>query len=388
MNPADLVHDRRGSGPPLVLLHGIGHHWRAWEPVLDRLAEHHDVIAVDLPGFGRSPLPESGLAGMPALVESLASFFTSLGIAQPRLADHDPDLSVVHRDGSVAGTVPVASRQPGPVADPTPPSPTALSALPANLTPPADRLPGEGTFPNRPATRHHPSAPSGTSPDRPSAEQTSEAGTPQDTGRLRTGGVDGGPHPPATPAGAAAATGLPHVAGNSLGGAIALELAAAGYVASATALSPAGFATARQLRYAVGVLTAHRMASRLPTPLVRTLFRSSRLRSVAFGMLISRPDRLTVERAVADAAALRGGRAFRAVVRASRGYTFTGAPAVPVTIAWGTRDLILPHRQAAAARRGLPDARHVDLPGCGHVPMSDDPDLVADVILRTTGARP
>ncbi|MBX6723552.1 MAG: alpha/beta hydrolase, partial [Dactylosporangium sp.] len=29
---------------------------------------------------------------------------------------------------------------------------------------------------------------------------------------------------------------------------------------------------------------------------------------------------------------------------------------------------------------------HVDLPGCGHVPMSDDPDLVASVILATTGA--
>ena len=81
----------------------------------------------------------------------------------------------------------------------------------------------------------------------------------------------------------------PHVAGNSLGGAIALELAAAGHVASATALSPAGFASAGQLRYAVAVLTAHRLVSRLPTPLVRTVLRSPRLRAAAFGMLLSRP---------------------------------------------------------------------------------------------------
>ncbi|GIF67560.1 hydrolase [Asanoa ishikariensis] len=267
-----LVHDRRGAGPPLVLLHGIGHHWRAWEPVLDRLAEHHDVIAVDLPGFGHSPAPTSGPAGMPALVAALTSFFTSLGLG-----------------------------------------PSASGSL-----------------------------------DDP----------------------------------------RPHVAGNSLGGAIALELAAAGHVASATALSPAGFASTGQLRYAVAVLTSLRLVSRLPTPLVRTVLRSPRLRAAAFGMLLSRPGRITLERAMADTAALRDGPAFRAVARASRGYAFTGQPTVPVTVAWGTRDLILRPRQSAVARRGLPHARHVDLAGCGHVPMSDDPDLVADLILTTTGAKP
>ena len=50
-----LHHVRRGSGPPLVLLHGLGMDWRGWEPVLDRLAEEREVIAVDLPGHGASP---------------------------------------------------------------------------------------------------------------------------------------------------------------------------------------------------------------------------------------------------------------------------------------------------------------------------------------------
>ncbi|HEY1966958.1 MAG TPA: alpha/beta hydrolase, partial [Pseudonocardia sp.] len=53
------------------------------------------------------------------------------------------------------------------------------------------------------------------------------------------------------------------------------------------------------------------------------------------------------------------------------------------TIAWGDHDRILPPRQAQRAARLLPAAHHLPLPGCGHVPMSDDPELVAKVILDT-----
>ena len=44
-------------------------------------------------------------------------------------------------------------------------------------------------------------------------------------------------------------------------------------------------------------------------------------------------------------------------------------------------ELLLP-TQARRARKALPDARHLWLRGCGHVPMSDDPDLVARVLLE------
>ena len=40
-----LAFERLGSGPPLVLLHGVGHRRQAWDAVLDRLAPHRDVIA-------------------------------------------------------------------------------------------------------------------------------------------------------------------------------------------------------------------------------------------------------------------------------------------------------------------------------------------------------
>jgi len=46
---------RGGSGEPLVLVHGIGHTWRGWKPMLPLLERSFDVLAPDLPGFGHSP---------------------------------------------------------------------------------------------------------------------------------------------------------------------------------------------------------------------------------------------------------------------------------------------------------------------------------------------
>src|ERR671911_257423 len=66
---AALDHHRGGSGEPLVLVHGIGHTWRGWRPMLPRLEQRFDVLAVDLPGFGHSAaLP----ASIPPTPEALA----------------------------------------------------------------------------------------------------------------------------------------------------------------------------------------------------------------------------------------------------------------------------------------------------------------------------
>jgi 2-succinyl-6-hydroxy-2,4-cyclohexadiene-1-carboxylate synthase len=46
--------DRRGQGPPLVLVHGFTQTRRCWGPEVDRLALDHEVICVDAPGHGRS----------------------------------------------------------------------------------------------------------------------------------------------------------------------------------------------------------------------------------------------------------------------------------------------------------------------------------------------
>jgi pimeloyl-ACP methyl ester carboxylesterase len=106
------------------------------------------------------------------------------------------------------------------------------------------------------------------------------------------------------------------------------------------------------------------------------------------GAIVTNPANLTAERTFADAMAMRRGRGFRPVAKAARTYSFGGAPEVPVCVAWGVKDRIFGVHQAERAREKLPNARHELLHGCGHVPMSDDPDLVCSVILRTTGAAP
>ncbi len=59
-----LAHVRRGSGPPLVLLHALGADNFMWDPVMERLAAERDVIAVDMPGFGALAAAGRRLAGV------------------------------------------------------------------------------------------------------------------------------------------------------------------------------------------------------------------------------------------------------------------------------------------------------------------------------------
>jgi pimeloyl-[acyl-carrier protein] methyl ester esterase len=54
---APLHVESLGSGPPLALLHGWAMHSGIWGALVPRLAKRYRVLAVDLPGHGRSPLP-------------------------------------------------------------------------------------------------------------------------------------------------------------------------------------------------------------------------------------------------------------------------------------------------------------------------------------------
>ncbi len=51
----EMNHIRRGTGKPLLLIHGIGGSWRSWQTILNPLAAEREVIAVDLSGFGDTP---------------------------------------------------------------------------------------------------------------------------------------------------------------------------------------------------------------------------------------------------------------------------------------------------------------------------------------------
>jgi len=182
----------------------------------------------------------------------------------------------------------------------------------------------------------------------------------------------------------------PHLAGNSLGGRLALETAAAGRAASVTALSPAGFwKSPAELSYARAVNGAMRVAGRLVRPLGPAMSRTTVGRALIYAEIVSRPSKVSPEQAVGDMAAfLEASDATKTILAAATPFIGTIPDGVPVTIGWGTRDRLLPPRQGLVAKERLPQARLVALPGCGHVPMTDDPRLVANVLLRGSRATP
>ena len=192
-----LAIESHGSGPPLVLLHGIGSRRGVWDPVAGALARERRVIAVDLPGFGESP-PED-FAPTPAGFTALERWFAEQGL------------------------------------------------------------------------------------------------------------------------------GRPHVAGNSMGGGIALELARRGAVASATAVSPAGFWNARELAFAQRSLRASRAIVRRLRPAVPALSRSAAGRIALFSQIYGRPWRLSPADAVATIDAFLDAPAFERALEAFGPYRFGAA---------------------------------------------------------------
>jgi pimeloyl-ACP methyl ester carboxylesterase len=175
----------------------------------------------------------------------------------------------------------------------------------------------------------------------------------------------------------------PHVAGNSLGGALALIAGARGRAASVTGLSPAGFwASWWHFGYTKAMFMSAQLAGPVARPAVPALARSTPGRWLIDGAFVARPSRMTAGQAAGDALAFLAARdAVRAVLAERVSFTEAIPADVPVTIAWGAKDRVLPLSQARVARQHLPQARFVRLAGCGHVPMTDDPSLVARILL-------
>ena len=115
--------ERYGSGAPLLLIHGWGMHGGMWGSVLEQLAQHCCVLAVDLPGHGSSAArlasAPSSLGRLDALVDSLAAQFEAPlalcgwslgGLIALRFAQRFPQQ--VSRVAVLAGT-PCFARRPG-----------------------------------------------------------------------------------------------------------------------------------------------------------------------------------------------------------------------------------------------------------------------------------
>jgi pimeloyl-ACP methyl ester carboxylesterase len=170
----------------------------------------------------------------------------------------------------------------------------------------------------------------------------------------------------------------PHVAGNSLGGWVGLEMGRAGWAASVTALSPAGL-----WRAPLGPRQRDvRGLARRLRPLVPAALRFGPTRRRMLSSFAAHPDRIPLDAGRELVLGWIDSNGYDGANRAMRTHIFEpeGYPeAVPVTIAWAELDHLVgppkPERRPAGAR-------FVVLPGVGHTPTWDDPELVARTLLE------
>ena len=182
--------------------------------------------------------------------------------------------------------------------------------------------------------------------------------------------------------------GLPtaHVAGNSSGGWVALELGRLQRARTVTALDPAGLWRKSAPRHIRLSMRQVRLASKITRRVAPNAPRTRLSRGLSMIQASGRPFALPYEpvrTAVHDMAAAPG---FRETLRAMEKRQFEDGAVitVPVTVAFGSRDRVL--LPGVARRRDqLPDqARWVTLSGCGHIPMFDDPKAVVELLLAAT----
>ncbi|HEY0574020.1 MAG TPA: alpha/beta fold hydrolase [Pseudonocardia sp.] len=181
-----------------------------------------------------------------------------------------------------------------------------------------------------------------------------------------------------------------HVVGNSLGGWIALELARRGRARSVVAFSPAGawHSTARMAVLGTGMRVGMDLMDGLGDQLER-LARSPRGRRLLLSNLVAHPERYDPDELVADIRAIRHAPVVRPLLRviADRPLQPLPDPGCPVRVVWGRKDRVIPFRHyGEPLLERLPTAELITLDDVGHVPMSDDPDTVARLILEVTDA--
>jgi pimeloyl-ACP methyl ester carboxylesterase len=175
-----------------------------------------------------------------------------------------------------------------------------------------------------------------------------------------------------------------HIVGNSLGGWVALELARRGRAQSVLALSPAGaWRSLRDLRRLLILFRAGASLGRINNmPNITT---RKRLRRTLLLLMAEHADRMTPEQVAATFEDIAGCTALPEILDGAR----DNGPMKPihdvgcrVRIAWGLNDRMLPFmRYGAPMLAAVPAAEFKLMPGVGHVPMIDDPVLVANTIL-------
>ncbi|HEX2103908.1 MAG TPA: alpha/beta fold hydrolase [Solirubrobacteraceae bacterium] len=256
-----MIRHRAGAGDPLLLIHGLGLAWRCWKPVLPALARVHEVVAVDLPGFGDAPPLDATRPTVDALADAVE-------------ADLDAE------------------------------------------------------------------------------------------------GLDG-----------------VHVAGNSLGGWIALELARRGRARSVVAFAPSGLELPAERAYVISLNEGMRLRAKAAAHIAGAVASNPVSRAAVLGPMRTRPWRVPREDAAAEIRDFARCPGFQATLRwtlGARAATGLGDVRVPARICTGTRDVMLGAFTAPRFAAAIPRADFVPLRGCGHVPMIDAPDRVARAITELT----
>jgi pimeloyl-ACP methyl ester carboxylesterase len=183
-----------------------------------------------------------------------------------------------------------------------------------------------------------------------------------------------------------------HVAGSSLGGFVALQLAARGRARTAVAFAPAGgWARDDPLFGEVLAMQArlHEQA-RATAPHAQAIVATAEGRRRATQLVVSSCEHIPAELIAHQMLALAGASGAPALIEHGlrEGYDELDAQAIacPVRIVWGTADRLLPWPSAAARlrREWLPHADWVELEGIGHCPQLDVPLEAAQLILGFT----
>ena len=174
-----------------------------------------------------------------------------------------------------------------------------------------------------------------------------------------------------------------HVAGYSLGARVALELATRGRTRSVIAIAPDGLGTPLERVHQAAALMTGRALATLLAPIATEVAATAAGRSVFFAMERSRPWQLPADDArqlLLDFAQAPG---YLETVQATMVDVPTGLERItcPVLLMQGTADPLV----SMQSPRFLAVVRHAQLqwlPGLSHVPISDDPRLVASIMLR------
>jgi pimeloyl-ACP methyl ester carboxylesterase len=180
----------------------------------------------------------------------------------------------------------------------------------------------------------------------------------------------------------------PHLAGNSMGGFVALELARRGRAQSVSAFSPAGLWSDALRARVMNRVRRTAAVGRITHGIVPLVMKSSPLRRRAMRDLVWHADRISAARAVEIANDGVGCRIIDDVLSEADERVAAMDPLpCPITIAWAEKDTVLPvDPYEKAARERLPGATFTTLPDVGHVPMLENSELVVRTILAVTRA--